>query len=146
MPGTSSARRTVGYISASTSRTSSSYPSVWSSDRPFSDLSERLNLSRDEGEKWIVNLIRETRMGADAKIDLEKVRHELFLSCRIDLRSHTQNVIEIHRPPLPIYQTVIEKTRGLAFRTQALGAAMSRTQQAPGAQDAAAQPTVVEAQ
>ena len=38
------------------------------------DLSERLNLSRDEGEKWIVNLIRETRMGADAKIDLEKVR------------------------------------------------------------------------
>lgn len=39
----------------------------------FSDLSDRLNLSRDEGEKWIVNLIRETRMGADAKIDLEKV-------------------------------------------------------------------------
>ena len=38
-----------------------------------SDLSERLNLSRDEGEKWIVNLIRETRMGADAKIDLGKV-------------------------------------------------------------------------
>jgi hypothetical protein len=38
------------------------------------DLSERLNLLRDEGEKWIANLIRETRMGADAKIDLEKVR------------------------------------------------------------------------
>ncbi|PSR94681.1 hypothetical protein EW026_g3116 [Hermanssonia centrifuga] len=74
----------------------------------ISDLSERLNLSRDEGEKWIVNLIRETRMGADAKIDLGK------------------NVIEINRPPQPIYQTVIEKTRGLAFRTQALGAAMAR--------------------
>jgi len=44
----------------------------------FSDLSERLNLSRDEGEKWIVNLIRETRMGAEAKIDLEKV-HIPFL-------------------------------------------------------------------
>ena len=39
----------------------------------FSNLSERLNLTHDEGEKWIVNLIRETRMGADAKIDLEKV-------------------------------------------------------------------------
>ena len=39
----------------------------------YSNLSERLNLSHDEGEKWIVNLIRETRMGADAKIDLEKV-------------------------------------------------------------------------
>ncbi|TFK45350.1 eukaryotic translation initiation factor 3 subunit 6 [Heliocybe sulcata] len=73
------------------------------------DLSERLNLSRDEGEKWIVNLIRETRMGADARIDLEK------------------NVIEINRHPLPIYQSVIEKTRGLAFRTQALGVAMAKT-------------------
>ena len=38
-----------------------------------SDLSARLNLSPDEGEKWIVNLIRDTRMAADAKIDLEKV-------------------------------------------------------------------------
>ncbi|KAK2463838.1 hypothetical protein APHAL10511_004143 [Amanita phalloides] len=72
------------------------------------DLSERLNLSPDEGEKWIVNLIRETRMGADAKIDLEK------------------NVIEIHRPPQPVYQSVIEKTRGLTLRTQAIGAAVAR--------------------
>jgi translation initiation factor 3 subunit E len=39
-----------------------------------SDLSTRLNLSQEEGEKWIVNLIRDMRMGADAKIDLEKVR------------------------------------------------------------------------
>ncbi|KZP07696.1 eukaryotic translation initiation factor 3, subunit 6 [Athelia psychrophila] len=36
------------------------------------DLSKRLNLGPEEGEKWIVNLIREPRMGADAKIDLEK--------------------------------------------------------------------------
>ncbi|KZP04530.1 hypothetical protein FIBSPDRAFT_878427 [Athelia psychrophila] len=50
-------------------------------------------------------------MGADAKIDLEK------------------NVIEINRPPLPVYQSVIEKTRGLAFRTQAMGAAMARPPQ-----------------
>lgn len=40
---------------------------------PESDLSARLNLSQEEGEKWIVNLIRDMRMGADAKIDLEKV-------------------------------------------------------------------------
>ena len=39
----------------------------------FRNLSERLNLSQEEGEKWIVNLIRESRMGTDAKIDLEKV-------------------------------------------------------------------------
>ena len=44
------------------------------------------------------------------------------------LISPVQNVIEINRPPLPIYQSIIEKTRGLAFRTQALGAAMARTQ------------------
>jgi translation initiation factor 3 subunit E len=43
-----------------------------------------------------------------------------------------QNVIEINRPPLPIYQTVIEKTRGLALRTQALGAAVARTGQQSG--------------
>ena len=38
-----------------------------------------------------------------------------------------QNVIEIHRPALPIYQSAIEKTRGLSIRTQTLGAALSRT-------------------
>jgi len=47
-----------------------------------------------------------------------------------------QNVIEINRPPQPIYQTIIEKTRGLALRTQALGAAMARS----GQQGAAAAP------
>jgi translation initiation factor 3 subunit E len=83
---------------------------------PFSDLSARLNLSPSEGEKWIVNLIRDARtstggapstLSGDAKIDLE------------------QNVITTSKPALPIYQTVIEKTRGLAFRTQVLGAAMA---------------------
>jgi translation initiation factor 3 subunit E len=46
-----------------------------------------------------------------------------------------QNVIEINRPPQPVYQTVIEKTRGLAVRTQAMGVALAR-----GAQSAALQP------
>ncbi|KAL0576480.1 eukaryotic translation initiation factor 3 subunit E [Marasmius crinis-equi] len=84
-----------------------------------SDLSDRLNLPRDEGEKWIVNLIRETRMGQDAKIDLEK------------------NLIQISRPPQPVYQSVIEKTRGLAIRTQAFGAAVAR----PGISSNAAAPS-----
>jgi hypothetical protein len=35
------------------------------------DLSKRLNLSPEDGEKWIVTLIRETR--SDAKIDFVKV-------------------------------------------------------------------------
>ncbi|EUC67326.1 eukaryotic translation initiation factor 3 subunit E [Rhizoctonia solani AG-3 Rhs1AP] len=71
-------------------------------------LSDRLNMSRDDGEKWIVNLIRDTKMGTDAKIDLKK------------------NEIHIARAHAPVYQTIIEKTRGLAFRTQVLGVAMSK--------------------
>jgi len=39
----------------------------------IANLPQRLNLSQEEGEKWIVNLIWVTRMGADAKINLEKV-------------------------------------------------------------------------
>ena len=39
----------------------------------FSDLSKTLNLSNEEGEKWIVNLIRDSRMGVEAKIDLKSV-------------------------------------------------------------------------
>ncbi len=38
-----------------------------------SDLSKRLNLSGEEGEKWIVNLIRDSKLGIDAKIDLKAV-------------------------------------------------------------------------
>jgi len=77
----------------------------------IADLSARLNLSREEGEKWIVNLIRDTRMGADAKIDLSR------------------NIIVIEKPFAPVYQSVIERTRGLSFRTQALGVAMQRRAQ-----------------
>ncbi|PPR03774.1 hypothetical protein CVT24_007506 [Panaeolus cyanescens] len=65
---------------------------------------------------WIVNLIRETRMGADAKIDLEK------------------NFISISCPPLPVYQSVIKKTRQLGVRTQALGVAIARTGVQPSTQ------------
>ena len=74
-------------------------------------------------------------MGADAKIDLEKVHILSAFPLRSLLTYHfSQNVIEIHRPPLPIYQSVIEKTRGLAFRTQAMGAAIARPPRAGGQQ------------
>jgi len=46
----------------------------------IASLSERFNLSQAGGEKWIVNLIRERWMGADAKIDLEKVCFLAFFS------------------------------------------------------------------
>ncbi|WVR08698.1 hypothetical protein IAU60_005756 [Kwoniella sp. DSM 27419] len=35
-------------------------------------LSKTLNMSNEEGEKWIVNLIRDSRMGVEAKIDLKE--------------------------------------------------------------------------
>lgn len=43
------------------------------------DLAQRLNLSQDEGEKWIVNLIRDTRV--DAKIDYKDVGLESIRFC-----------------------------------------------------------------
>jgi translation initiation factor 3 subunit E len=83
-------------------------------------------------------------MGADAKIDLEKVRLSMgdFSS---PANPRAQNVIQITRPPVPVYQTVIEKTRGLAFRAQAMGVALERTAHAPAAPAAEAAPAPVSA-
>ncbi|KAE8542779.1 eukaryotic translation initiation factor 3 subunit E [Cryptococcus gattii VGV] len=69
-------------------------------------LSKTLNLSNEEGEKWIVNLIRDSRMGVEAKIDLK------------------ENMLHITRPHATPTATLIETTRGLAFRSQAIQFAM----------------------
>ncbi|KAK9477765.1 eIF3 subunit 6 N terminal domain-containing protein [Lipomyces japonicus] len=61
------------------------------------DLSARLNLSDEEGERWIVNLIRDTRV--DAKIN------------------YTDGTVIMNHPPQSVYQQVIERTKGLSFRT-----------------------------
>ncbi|KAJ3196181.1 Eukaryotic translation initiation factor 3 subunit E [Irineochytrium annulatum] len=63
-------------------------------------LSEKLNLDEVEGEKWIVNLIRDARM--DAKIDAET------------------NTVVMGTQSTTIYQQVIERTRALSFRTSLL--------------------------
>ncbi|QIX00742.1 hypothetical protein AMS68_006259 [Peltaster fructicola] len=70
------------------------------------DLSTRLGLSQDEGEKWIVNLIRDTRV--DAKID------------------YKAGTVIMNHPPVSVYQQVIERTKGGFFRTQVLSAAVAR--------------------
>ncbi|KAK5017464.1 eukaryotic translation initiation factor 3 subunit E [Cryomyces antarcticus] len=70
------------------------------------DLSTRLNLSQDEGEKWIVNLIRDTRV--DAKID------------------YKEGTVVMNHPPQSVYQQVIERTKGGFFRTQVLSAAVAK--------------------
>ncbi|KAK3072833.1 eukaryotic translation initiation factor 3 subunit E [Teratosphaeriaceae sp. CCFEE 6253] len=70
------------------------------------DLSTRLGLSSDEGEKWIVNLIRDTRV--DAKIDYQA------------------GTVIMNHPPMSVYQQVIERTKGAFFRTQVLSAVVAK--------------------
>jgi len=73
---------------------------------PERDLSTRLGLSESEGEKWIVNLIRDTKV--DAKIDYQA------------------GTVVMNHPPQSVYQQVIEKTKGAFFRTQVLSAAVAK--------------------
>ncbi|RDW78226.1 eukaryotic translation initiation factor 3 subunit E [Coleophoma crateriformis] len=70
------------------------------------DLSARLGLDQDEGEKWIVNLIRDTRL--DAKID------------------YKEGTVIMNHPQNSVYQQVIERTKGGFFRTQVLSAAVAK--------------------
>ncbi|KAL2130935.1 hypothetical protein VTI74DRAFT_5740 [Chaetomium olivicolor] len=70
------------------------------------DLSARLGLNTDAAEKWIVNLIRDTRL--DAKIDYQ------------------EGTVVMNHPPSSVYQQVIEKTKGGFFRTQVLSAAVAK--------------------
>lgn len=70
------------------------------------DLSKRLNMTKEEGEKWIVNLVRDTR--GDAKIDFK------------------EGMVYMNQTTPAVYQSVIEKTRGFTFRTAAMGQAMDR--------------------
>lgn len=76
------------------------------SNTVFSDLSTRLGLSESEGEKWIVNLIRDTKV--DAKID------------------YKAGTVVMNHPSQNVYQNVIEKTRGAFFRTQVLSSAVAK--------------------
>ncbi|GAA5854528.1 hypothetical protein JCM8547_004876 [Rhodosporidiobolus lusitaniae] len=68
------------------------------------ELSDRLGLTREDGERWIVDLVRDARL--DAKIDLK------------------QNIVQMNHSEQPVYQTVIEKSRGLLFRSQAMASAI----------------------
>ncbi len=69
-------------------------------------VSAQLGLNVDDGEKWIVNLIRDTRL--DAKIDFQ------------------EGTVVMNHPNSSVYQQVIERTKGGFFRTQVLTAAVTR--------------------
>lgn len=70
------------------------------------DLSTRLGLSESEGEKWIVNLIRDTKV--DAKID------------------YKAGTVVMNHPSQSVYQSVIERTKGFYFRAQVLNSAVAK--------------------
>merc|ERR1711884_737253 len=78
-------------------------------------LAEKLNMKPEEAERWIVNLIRNARL--DAKID-SKAGHVVM---------GTQAVSP--------YQQVIEKTKGLAFRSQMLSINLEKKRKAQDAID-----------
>ncbi|KAK9675284.1 eukaryotic translation initiation factor 3 subunit E [Basidiobolus ranarum] len=84
----------------------------------ISDLSHTLYLSQDEGEKWIVNLIRDTRV--DAKIDFK------------------ENTVIMNTNYPSIYQQVIERTKGLSFRSQVLASSIEKRENAVATSAAAA--------
>ncbi|KAJ1643022.1 eukaryotic translation initiation factor 3 subunit E [Coemansia erecta] len=69
-------------------------------------LAKRLNMKQEEAEKWIVKLIRDTRM--DAKIDFK------------------DNTVIMNPSYNPIYQQVIERTKALVFRSQVLKGAIDK--------------------
>jgi translation initiation factor 3 subunit E len=64
-----------------------------------------LNLSAEDGEKWIVTLVRETR--SDAKIDFNKVFYNAFYPANL------QGIVMMNHPQQSVYQQVIERTKGL---------------------------------
>ncbi|KAJ2612374.1 eukaryotic translation initiation factor 3 subunit E [Coemansia sp. RSA 1365] len=78
-------------------------------------LTERLNMKQEEGEKWIVKLIRDTRM--DAKVDFK------------------ENTIIMNPSYNPVYQQVIERTRALVFRSQVLNGAIDKRGTSAGKKD-----------
>jgi len=61
----------------------------------ISDLSSRLGLSADEGERWIVELVRDARL--DAKIDLQKnivtMNKPPCVLCSLVLVTNTESII-----------------------------------------------------
>jgi translation initiation factor 3 subunit E len=82
------------------------------------ELSQTLNLTQEEGEKWIVNLIRDTRV--DAKIDFE------------------ENTVIMNTPITSVYQQVIERTKGLSFKSQVFASAIEKRELAAATAAAAA--------
>ncbi|CAM4636723.1 unnamed protein product [Leuciscus chuanchicus] len=74
----------------------------------ISMLADKLNMTPEEAERWIVNLIRNARL--DAKID-SKLSYSVHCSSLMGV---------FYNNAVSPYQQVIEKTKSLSFRSQML--------------------------
>ena len=72
----------------------------------ISMLAEKLNMSPEEAERWIVNLIRNASL--DAKID------------------SAQGHVVMGTQAAAVHQQVIERTKGLMYRTQMVSASIDK--------------------
>ena len=69
-------------------------------------LADKLNMSPEEAERWIVNLIRNASL--DAKIDSK------------------QGHVVMGTQAAAVHQQVIERTKGLMYRTQMVSASIDK--------------------
>ena len=81
-------------------------------------LATKLNMTPEEAEKWIVNLIRNVRL--DARIDAKQVPSFIAISDMYirTLCSCVKGHVVMNTQPQSIYQRVIDKTKSVAFQTQ----------------------------
>ncbi|XP_065889534.1 eukaryotic translation initiation factor 3 subunit E-like isoform X1 [Dysidea avara] len=82
----------------------------------ISMLATKLNMTPEEAEKWIVNLIRNVRL--DARIDAK------------------QGHVVMNTQPQSIYQRVIDKTKSVAFQTQFIAQSIEKRLELQRAQQA----------
>jgi hypothetical protein len=72
-------------------------------------LADKLQMSSSEAERWIVNLIRNAKL--DAKLDSQA------------------NLVVMSMSHPSVYQKIIEKTKGLSFRSSVLANNLAKVQQ-----------------
>ncbi len=83
-------------------------------------LAEKLGMTSEKAEEWIVNLIRNANM--DAKIDSAEVRdfsvEGTWNLTRLRSPSTSpQGLVVMGSQSMNIYHQVLEKTKGFSFRT-----------------------------
>lgn len=89
-------------------------------------LAEKLNMTNEEAEKWIVDLIRNARL--DAKIDSKLVLNQhmiIFLNYLLNFEWFKGHVVFGAQAISP-YQQIIEKTKNLTMRANAISLSIDK--------------------